>query len=92
MNGLQIYILGCLLAYPIGLDFLKMYSKASTDKNLIAELQKRFEETNVTKNNNFFQNWLIGIIVLMSWIMVIVWSYFKIKILYYTIKYYLFRK
>ena len=69
-----------------------MYSRATTDKNLIAELQKRFEETDVTENKNFFQNWLIGIIVLMSWIMVIVWSYFKIKILYYTIKYYVFRK
>jgi Na+/H+ antiporter NhaC len=92
MNGLQIYILGCLIAYPIAFNFLKMYSRASKNKNLVDELQNQLEEGNAVKNKNFFKNYLIAVIVLLSWIMVIVWSYFKIKLLYYFVCNNLFRK
>ena len=92
MNGLQIYLLGCLLAYPIAFDFLKMYSRASRNKNLVNELQNKLEEETPIKNKNFFKNYLVAVIVLLSWIMVFVWSYFKIKILYYYVCNNLFRK
>jgi len=45
-----------------------------------------------TISKNFFKNWFIGFMVVLSWAIVVAWSYFKIKLLYYTIKYYLFRK
>lgn len=92
MNGLQIYILGCLIAYPISFDFLKMYLRASTNKNLVDIFQTKLEEEIKTKNKNFFKNYLITIIVILSWVMVLVWSYFKIKLLYYFICNNLFRK
>ncbi len=92
MNGLQIYLLGCLIAYPIAIDFLKMYSRVSKEKNLILELQKKLEQIKPTISPNFLNNWIIGFIVLLSWVMVVVWSYFKIKLLYYTINNYIFKK
>jgi hypothetical protein len=92
MNGLQIYLLGCLLAYPIAIDFLKMYSRVSKEKNLILELQKKLEQIKPTISPNFFNNWVIVFIVLLSWVMVVVWSYFKIKFLYYFVCNNLFRK
>jgi Na+/H+ antiporter NhaC len=69
-----------------------MYSRASRNKNLVNELQNKLEEEIETKNKNFFKNYLIAVIVLLSWVMVLVWSYFKIKILYYYVCNNLFRK
>ena len=92
MNGLQIYLLGCFLAYPIAFEILKMYSRAIKSKNIVDELQSTFEENNGVKNKNFFKNYLIGFMVLLSWIMVIVWLYFKIKFLYYFVCNNLFNK
>lgn len=92
MNGLQIYLLGCFIAYPIAIDFLKMYSRASKEKNIIIELQQKLEQIIPTISKNFFKNWSIVFMVAWSWVMVVVWSYFKINLLYYRIKYYLFRK
>jgi hypothetical protein len=92
MNGLQIYLLGCFIAYPIAIHFLKMYSRVSKEKNLFIDFQQKLEQIMPTISKNFFKNWFIVFMVVLSWAIVVAWSYLKIKLLYYTIKYYLFRK
>lgn len=92
MNGLQIYLLGCLLAYPIAIYFLNIYDKANNGKTLITEMQKKVEQIKSSVNPNFIRNWLIGFAVLLSWVIVIFWLYLKLNLLYHIIKYHLFKK
>jgi len=92
MLVLKIYLLGCILAYPIASDFIKWYEKISGEKNLINEFQKRMTEIKYDVNRNYLRNFMLGFITTFSWITFLVWSYFKVKQLYYSIIDYLYRK
>lgn len=89
MNGLQIYLLGCLLAYPIVVNIAKILQEPD---GIIEKGQAIFKQLNFEIKSNFFYNCIVFGMVVLSWIMVIVWLYIHIKYLFYVIKYYLFRK
>jgi hypothetical protein len=91
MNGLQIYILGCLIAYPIAIYILKILNEPNKI-GLFEQCQKILQQLNFNKSIKFYHNLTLSILVLMSWITVLIQIYFYIKALIHIIKYYLFRK
>ena len=91
MNGLQIYILGCLIAYPIAIYILKILNEPNKI-GLFEQSQKILQQLNFHKSIKFYYNLTLSILVLMSWITVLIQIYFYIKALINIIKYYLFNK
>jgi hypothetical protein len=91
MNGLQIYLLGCLLAYPIAIYILKILNEPNKI-GLFEQSQKILQQLNFDKSIKFYYNLTLSILVLMSWVTVLIQIYFYIKALIHIIKYYLFRK
>jgi hypothetical protein len=91
MNGLQIYLLGCFVAYPIGIYILKILNEPNTI-GLFEQSQKILQEFSFHKSIKFYYNLTLSILIVMSWITVLIWIYFYIKALIHTIKYYLFNK
>ena len=91
MNGLQIYLLGCLIAYPIAIYILKILNEPNKI-GLFEQSQKILRQLNFHKSIKFYYNLTLSILVLMSWITVLIQIYFYIKALIHIIKYYLFRK
>lgn len=89
MNGLQIYLLGCLLAYPIAVGIAKILKEPD---GLLKKTQATFKELNFEKSLKFFYNCIVFGMVFLSWTMVVLWLYIHIKYLFSVIKYYLFRK
>jgi ABC-type lipoprotein release transport system permease subunit len=89
MNGLQIYLLGCLLAYPIAVSFAKILKEP---RGIIEKAQAIFKQLNFEIKANFFYNCIVFAMVVLSWVMVILWLYLHIKYLFSLIKYYIFRK
>lgn len=90
MNGLQIYLLGCLLAYPIAFYFLKIQKKS--DSKALENVQIFLKDLNIDKSIKFYYNLIISMMVILSWIMVVIYLYIYIKLLFEIVKYYLFRK
>lgn len=86
MNGLQIYLLGCLIAYPISIYFLKTTLNESKDLNLFELIQKELEIIKPSINPNFTKNLFIGGYVILSWAVVLFWIYLKIGLFYFIIK------
>lgn len=91
MNGLQIYILGCLIAYPIAIYILKILNEPN-EIGLFEQSQKILQEFNFHKSIKFYYNLTLYILILMSWITVLIQIYFYIKALIHLIKYHLFKK
>lgn len=91
MNGLQIYLLGCFLAYPIGVYILKILNRPN-EVGLFQQCQKILEEINFEKSVKYIYNCTLFLLVAMSWITVLIQIYLTIKALFYSIKYYLFNK
>ncbi len=91
MNILQIYLLGCFLAYPIAFYFLKSQIK-SDSKGALGNMQMFLKDLNFDRSIKFYYNLIISMMVILSWIMVIIYLYIYIKLLFEIVKYYLFRK
>jgi hypothetical protein len=91
MNGLQIYILGCLIAYPIAIYILKILNEPN-EIGLFEKSQKILQELNFYRSVKFYYNITLFILILMSWITILIQIYFYIKVLINILKYYLFRK
>lgn len=91
MNVFQIYLIGCFLAYPIGIYILKAI-KESNSKGVLEQSQMILNEFNIRKTIKFYHNLAMSMMVVSSWLIVVLWSYLFLKSLLYTIKYYLFRK
>ena len=91
MNILQIYLLGCFLAYPIGVYVLKIIEEPNSNGTL-KQTQMFLKNLGFDKGINFYYNLAMSMVVFCSWVIVIVFLYIYIKTLFYIIKYYLFRK
>lgn len=91
MNGLQIYFLGCLLAYPIAIYVLKILNEPK-EEGLLEESQKILKSMNFHKSIKFYYNLTLFMMVALSWNIVIIWLYLQIKALFYIIRYYLSKK
>jgi hypothetical protein len=91
MNGLQIYFLGCLLAYPIAVYVLKILNEPK-EEGWLEESQKIFKSMNFHKSIKFYYNLTLFMMVALSWNIVIIWLYLQIKALFYIIRYYLSKK
>jgi hypothetical protein len=84
MNGLQIYLLGCLLAYPIGVYILKILNQPD-EVGLFQQCQKILQQLNFHKSIKFYYNLTLSILVLMSWITILIQIYFTIKAVFYAL-------
>ena len=89
MNALQIYLLGCLLAYPIAVKIAKSLQEPN---GMLEKGQAILTQLNFKLNPNFFYYCIVFGITILSWVFVIIWLYLHIKYLFSLIKYYLFRK
>ena len=84
MNGLQIYLLGCLIAYPIAIYILKILNEPNKI-GLFEQSQKILQQLNFDKSIKFYYNLTLSILVLMSWITVLIQIYFTIKAVFYAL-------
>jgi hypothetical protein len=89
MNALQIYLLGCLLAYPIAVKIAKSLKEPN---GMLEKGQAILKQLNFQVKPNFFYNCIVIVMTIFSWVIVIIWLYLHIKYLFSVIKYYLFRK
>ena len=89
MNALQIYLLGCLLAYPISVKIAKSLKEPN---GILEKGQAILTQLNFQLNPNFFYYCIVFLMTILSWVFVIIWLYLHIKYLFSLIKYYLFRK
>jgi hypothetical protein len=89
MNALQIYFLGCLLAYPI---VVKIAKSLQEPNGIIEKGQAILKQLNFKLKPNFFYYCIVFGMTILSWVIVIIWLYLHIKYLFALIKYYLFRK
>jgi len=84
MNGLQIYLLGCLIAYPIGVYILKILNQPD-EVGLFQQCQKILEELNFEKSIKYIYNCTLFLLVAMSWLTVLIQIYFTIKAVFYAL-------
>jgi len=84
MNGLQIYLLGCFFAYPIGVYILKILNQPN-EVGLFQQCQKILEELNFEKNIKYIYNCTLFLLVAMSWLTVLIQIYFTIKSVFYAL-------